>query len=315
VKSHYPSLSPLVGYFQSSWPLDWEKVFLRSQPLEVEIGFGLGEVMVRQAKESPQRNFVGIEENWERIFKCLRSISNWNEETPSAKIDNIKILKVDARLAFERLFIPREIDTIYALFPCPWPKKGHVKHRLFSNDFLKLLNNRLKDNGKLLIVTDHYPFCEWVVEEAKGTHFMIRQQTIRPRYDTKFERKWRAEGQEEFFEIEMTKVKHIDMVEKKETEMKSYMLNNFDAEKFSFVNKTGETSVIFKDIIYDATKKTAMVMVLVAEGELSQYLRVIIYQAEKGWRVMRADGQNMFPTPGIAHAIQLVFETAKATCP
>ncbi len=306
-------LNPLFESYHQPYPIDWNSVFKKDASLVVEIGFGLGEVLFKRAKENPEISFIGIEEIWERIYKALLTIGQHNDETHNRIIENIKILKVDARQAFQYLFAVNSIDSIYALFPCPWPKKGHTKHRLFSHDFLKLLNNRLKMGGDIQIVTDHKPFFNWVLEEMKDTGFDLSTDVVKPQFNTKFERKWQAEGQQEFFEIRMVKTFHQDIVFQGELEMKSYIVKDFQPDKFCFTNKTGDISVIFKDFIYDPLKSVAVVMVLAAENELNQYLRVVISKTDIGWRVMRADGQNFFPTPGIAQAIQWVYEAAKQT--
>ncbi|MBZ0166490.1 MAG: hypothetical protein K8I00_06755, partial [Candidatus Omnitrophica bacterium] len=62
------SLSPLMDFYAEERPLNWAQVFGRQAPLHVEIGFGMGEVLVRRAQECPATDFVGIEYNWERIY-------------------------------------------------------------------------------------------------------------------------------------------------------------------------------------------------------------------------------------------------------
>ena len=81
-----------------------------------------------------------IEENIESENKCER-IHKTLRKIELAHIENVRLLRVDARLAMVRYFQPRSLERIHCLFPCPWPKKNQVKHRLFSRDFLKLLNN------------------------------------------------------------------------------------------------------------------------------------------------------------------------------
>ena len=139
MKSEYCSFKSLVSPYDLKKPIDWDQQFSRRAPMDVEIGFGMGEVLMRMARKSPRRNFVGIEQHWERICKTLRAMTKEQVADP-AIFRNIRVLRVDARVVFERLFAPRSIDAIYCLFPCPWPKKGHVKNRLFANDFLRLLN-------------------------------------------------------------------------------------------------------------------------------------------------------------------------------
>ncbi len=310
MKSNRHFLDPLVSYHGLDHPIDWPKQFsLKNShcpdiPLEIEIGFGMGEVLVRQALECPERNFIGIEQIWERIYKTLQRINRVKNP-----LGNIKILSIDARTAFERLFIPESIDRVYSLFPCPWPKKKHVKHRLFSTGFLKLLNSRLKANGELQIVTDAGYYFDWIAKQVGGAGFEVKTERIKPRFDTKFERKWRSEGREEFFEINLYKIEHKDIPVKEGVELKAYMVERFDPEQFCFEDIHGEISVVFKELLFDPAKQKGTILLLVAEQELVQSVRVAVMKRNKGWRICKADGQVFFPTQGIARAIELVYKT------
>jgi len=310
MKSQYCSFKSLISPYALKRPVDWSEQFGRHAPVDVEIGFGMGEVLMRMAQQSAERNFIGIEQHWERICKTLRVITKQQSAVPGI-LENIRILRTDARVVFERLFASESIDTVYCLFPCPWPKKGHVKHRLFSHHFLRLLNNRLKKGGALKIVTDFYPYFEWVLEQAKHTGFRAETRTIQSRYDTKFERKWREEGQEEFFEIHLLKKRHLKVPVKEDVALKGYTLNDFHADRLRLHDEKGDISVIFKDTVFDQDKQKVMVHALVAEEHLTQHFWITIVKKQKTWRVTRADGQNFFPTPGIARALALVYEAAK----
>jgi len=298
-------LRPLVSYYHLDHPVDWHKQFSSKalHPLEVEIGFGMGEILVNHSLNFPQRNFIGIEQIWERIYKTLQRVDKAEQI-----LDNVKILSIDARTAFERLFISESIDKIYSLFPCPWPKKKHIKHRLFSADFFKLLNNRLKPSGEIQIVTDAGYYFDWIVGQIEGAGFQFNTEKIKPRFDTKFERKWRNEGQEEFFEINLYKTEHKDVLVKEDVELKAYKVEQFDPKQFHFKDRYGEISIIFKELLFDADKQKGIVFLLVAEQELTQHIRVAIIKRKNGWRICKADGQNFFPTPGIVLAIELVYK-------
>ncbi len=299
-------LNPLIPHYRVQHPINWSEQFLSKEekPLDVEIGFGMGEVLVRQAVAFPDRRFIGIEQIWERIYKTLQKIQR--EASP---IDNIKILSMDARIAFERLFSLESIDRVYSFFPCPWPKKKHIKHRLFSVDFLKLLNSRLKPNGELRIVTDAEYYFHWIVDQVKDTGFELHTEKIKPQLDTKFERKWCQEGHEEFFEIHLYKIEHKDVSVKEDVELKAYMVEQFNPDNFVFQDFHGDISVVFKEFLFDAQKQKGMVLLLVAEENLTQNVRVTIMRRNKGWRICKADGQVFFPTSGIAKAIECVYKT------
>src|SRR3990167_7377301 len=120
-------LEPIIPCHQIQRPISWQEQFGRQAPLDVEAGFGLGGVLIRRGRENPRRDDVGIEQNWERICKALESIAKNKGAAGPRALSNIRILKVDARLAFERLFHPEGIEKFYCLFPCPWPTKAHVR--------------------------------------------------------------------------------------------------------------------------------------------------------------------------------------------
>ena len=201
MKPFYISLKTFLDYRTLSHPARWHEIFGNNKPLEVEIGFGNGEYLARLSDERRETNFIGFEEYCERIHKTLRKLSRVYQ-------DNVRVLRMDARPAFDYLFAPSSIQYIHCLYPPPWPKKSDIKLRLFTTEFLQLVNNRLRPNGVLKIVTDHYPYILWVQEQLPGASFHMELKRIAPGYDTKFERKWVEGGQQEFLELLLTKEKH-----------------------------------------------------------------------------------------------------------
>lgn len=302
-------LSALVDYDRIARPIDWPAHFLKGKPLHVEIGFGNGDYIVRHSQREPSTHFVGIESQWECVYKTLQKIDISKKNNTFA--DNINILYLDAWIAFERLFDEKSVDCMYSLFPCPWPKKAHVKHRLFSHSFLKLLNSRLKPKGTLTIVTDFAPFDTWVKEEANETGFELESRAIKPQFDTKYERKWMAEGQKDFFEIIFVKKNHISSSVKKDAVMKKYSVASFSPHTFKMNDVKGEINIIFKDFVFDSERNRGMVQVLVCEEHLTQYVWVSIEKYSDKWRIERSEGQKFFPTEGINQAIHQVY---KAVC-
>lgn len=314
VKRKECSLKNFVAIDQCASLIDWSKTFGNDNPLEVEIGFGTGEHLIALATESPGRNFVGIEQDRKRLLKTARKIT-LKEEADAVLLENIRLLGVDAWLVFERLFNVSTIANIHCLFPCPWPKKKHIKFRLFNHAFLQLLNNRLQAQGILRIVTDFFPFYQWILEEVPGTGFVVRKEVIEPRFNTKFEKKWRGLGQEEFFQLSLMKEKHIDVPVKSEVSLKAYKLQNFNPEMFCFEDREGATSVVLKEMLFDSIREKAMLMFVVAEADLTQNFWVSISKKNHEWIVGRAIGQNLLQTDGLALTLELVARAvAESAC-
>lgn len=309
MKPFYISLKPFLDYRQLPHPTAWEKIFGNQNPLEVEIGPGNGEYLARLAQDHPGTNFVALEEYCDRISKTLRKLSR-------VQPDNVRVLRMDVRPAFQYLFTPQTIRTIHCLYPPPWPKKSDTKHRLFTADFLRLVNNRLLDGGTLKIVSDHYPFILWIQEQLPGTGFEVQFNRIAATHDTKFERKWVQEGQKEFFQLLLTKRKAIDIVEKKEEALKNYTLDHFNPQRFHLEEYSQQgIAVVFKDLLYDQSRQVALVHVLVNDEHVFQNIRIVISQTTQGWRLNLAEGTMLMPTSGVAKALELVYQAALATDP
>jgi tRNA (guanine-N7-)-methyltransferase len=303
MKPRYLSLTPLVPWMEKERPIEWRQEFGRSAELEVEIGFGLGDFLVRQALEEPEKDFVGIEIGWVPVRRALR-------KTALAGVRNVRIIKVDAQVAFERLFSEKSLGRAYALFPCPWPKKKHVKHRLFSRAFLKLLNSRLKDDGEVSIVTDHPSYFEWVQSQVSGTGLEAYPKTVAPQFSTKYERKWEALGQQQFYELRLIKRRHVEVPLKEDIKVRTYSVDHFEPEGFMLSDERGEITVEFKEILYDPKREKALVRALVAEDGLIQNPWIEITRVEDSWHIRPAKGSIMVPTAGVQRTLDLVRDAA-----
>ena len=51
-------------------------------------------------------------------------------------------------------------NSIYILFPDPWPKKKHRKRRIINEQFLNQIFKILKKKGKVFISTDNCEYYE-----------------------------------------------------------------------------------------------------------------------------------------------------------
>ncbi|MBZ0167272.1 MAG: hypothetical protein K8I00_10745, partial [Candidatus Omnitrophica bacterium] len=211
---------------------------------------------------------------------------------------------------FQRLFPEASVEHIYSLFPCPWPKKGHIKNRLFSREFLRLLNSRLVPDGSLHVVTDYYPYFEWMKEENDPADFHLQAEDIKPQFGTKFEKKWTEEGQEEFFEINLLKNNHRACTVREDCELKSYKLKNFDPGGFTFETVSGDVAVVLKDLLFDHTQQRMLLRVIVSEQHLTQNFWAMIKKEENFWRLCKLEGQHFFPTPGINQALEAIHLAA-----
>lgn len=299
----------ILGFQDASAASNLIDVFEDKNPLDVEIGFGTGETLLDLSVRNSERNYLGIEQNWERIEKTIKKLARF-EKDHKQKINNVKLVKMDAGIVFKYFFKSKSIDNIICLFPCPWPKTIHAKNRLFRTDFFRLLNSRLKDGGSIKIVTDHKSYYEWILEQTDNCGFEVKTEVIKPKYKTKFEKKWIEAGQNEFYEIKFSKLKHIKFINQREIILKAYKVKHFDPNVFELEDLKGDISVIFKNYLFDVKQQKAMVHLIVSEENLTQHLWVAIFKKNDAWTIFKADGQNILSTKGIATAIEMVYKAA-----
>lgn len=304
MKSPYLSLNPFIPWMKEKHPVEWPKKFGRSAELEVEIGFGLGDFLVQQAQAHPEKDFLGIELGWVYIRRTLRKIA-------LAGVKNVRVIQADVRVALERGFLEKSLRSACSLFPCPWPKKRHVKFRLFSRAFLKLINSRIADDGEVLVVTDSRSYFEWILSQLSGTGFEALSKMVSPRFSTKYERKWHALGQETFYELRLIKRQHIKIPLKEDMSLITYRVDSFDPERFDPPERRGRIMVEFKEILYDPKQQKGMVRSVVGEDNLVQDFWIEIVRKEKLWHIRPAKGCSIIPTAGIQRALDLVYNTTR----
>ncbi|MBM3225518.1 MAG: tRNA (guanosine(46)-N7)-methyltransferase TrmB, partial [Candidatus Tectomicrobia bacterium] len=273
---------------------------------DVEIGFGNGEFLVRTAQEHPERHFVGIEQEWASVQRGLRRLAQ-------AELRNVRLLLVDARIAMERLFAPQTIQRVYALFPCPWPKERHIRHRLFAHTFLTLLNSRLVPTGEVQVVTDQQPYVDWVLEQVPETGFIAAWSPIAPSFHTKYERKWYETGQHEFFDLRLQKTSHLSSPLREDVTLQTHRIAQFNPAQFPLASLHGPITVTCKEFLYDPQKRKGLVWVFVAEEGLTQDFWIEIARSGMDWTIRPARGCGIVPTVGVQSALDLVRDTAQQT--
>ena len=296
---HCFSLAPLVPWRTLTRPVLWDRLFGRSAPLSVELGSGLGDYLIRTAAAHPDRNFVGVEIGWFLIRRTLQKLT-------TAGLKNVALVQAEAHMALDRLFEQNCIETIWAMFPVPWPKARHEKNRLFSKSFICLLNSRLAPKGEAFVVTDHQAYVQWILKEAMGTGFQIRSEIIPPQFGTLYEEKWKKEGHDHFYKISFNKQEHISVPRKEEISLQSRIVPSFRMKNLNLEPMKGQATVVPKEALYDPVQQRAMVRVLVIEIDFSQDIWIEIIRKPSGWHIRPARGCGFIPTPGVQEALDLL---------
>lgn len=116
-----------------------------------EIGCGHGHFLTAYAHAHPTDLCIGIDLVSERIGRA-------NRKRDRAKLGNLHFLQADARLFMETLPPGIVFSRVFILFPDPWPKSRHHKHRIMQPDFLRAVAQRTGKGTRLYFRTDHEPY-------------------------------------------------------------------------------------------------------------------------------------------------------------
>lgn len=160
----------------------------------IEIGYGGGEHLARQARQSPETGFIGCEVFSGGIAKLVEKI---DEEG----LENVRLYTDDALKLLQKL-PDASLDGAYLLYPDPWPKTRHHKRRFISPLTLSELARVLKPGAVFRFATDIEDYANWTLAHVLRSP-AFRFDPERPRIwhepypgwePTRYEEKARLEG-------------------------------------------------------------------------------------------------------------------------
>ena len=181
--------------------VDFETLFGRKGPVEIEIGSGKGTFLVEQSKSFPDTNFFGIE--WANKFYkyAVDRMERW-------ALYNVRLLRTDAAIFIKEHVGDASIKMFHLYFPDPWPKKRHHKRRFFCDENVAQIHRILQADGIVNVATDHENYFEQMTEVAdKAIQAGLFEEIpfIRPvgaadgeMVGTNFERKYIKEGRQTY---------------------------------------------------------------------------------------------------------------------
>ena len=150
----------LINKFYNDYSLDRDVIeFLTSDKINkkinipdhynitnVEIGFGNGEFLIKNAISRPNELFIGIEVYLNGVAKVLESILDF-------RLKNIMLSNLNSFYFLEAM-PHKSVDKIFLINPDPWNKKKHHKRRLMSYKTISLLNKIIKSKDSIYMTTD-----------------------------------------------------------------------------------------------------------------------------------------------------------------
>lgn len=130
----------------------------------LEIGFGGGEHLLRNAQTHPEVGHFGCEPFINGLAKLVAAIGR-------SGLDNIRLHDDDAVELLGQL-PDASLDRIYLLYPDPWPKRRHHKRRFVSEATLAEFARVLKPQGLFCFASDIDHYVGWTLARLlKSPHF------------------------------------------------------------------------------------------------------------------------------------------------
>jgi tRNA (guanine-N7-)-methyltransferase len=167
-------------------------------PLVVEIGPGEDDFLLEQARDRPDRNWLGIEYSSKRVSRYVRRL-----ESRGVGRANCRMIWRPAGDLVEAFLSPGVVSTYHIHFPDPWPKKHHARYRLFAGPFAASLARSLVPDGEVVLATDS---ADYALEIHEGMSAAPGMRSVYPAPGwvtlpatgraTVFEERWRAMGRE-----------------------------------------------------------------------------------------------------------------------
>ncbi|MGF7481849.1 tRNA (guanosine(46)-N7)-methyltransferase TrmB [Providencia sp. SP181] len=172
-------------------PFDFAKVFSNSNPVTLEIGFGMGASLVTMASQNPQQNFLGIEVHAPGVGACLASAKEEN-------VSNVRVMCHDAIEVLDCMVPNGSLAMVQLFFPDPWHKAKHNKRRIVQVPFAEKIRSKLAVGGIFHMATDWEPYAEHmldVMKSVEGYKNLSPTGDYVPRPESRPETKFEKRGQ------------------------------------------------------------------------------------------------------------------------
>lgn len=285
------------------------------RPWVLEIGFGDGRFWPHYAAtfEVPP-NYLGVELSGVSLLKAQRRLR-------AAGLDNAILTKLPADVLLREVVPHGALSSIVVNFPDPWPKAGHLDHRLLRAPFFRLAASRLGPGGAVLLTTDHDEYFDFACAAARDSGVMRVELTAPPpaALETKYALKWRDLGlsarHARFTPTAHSHVPHGDIRPYPEdpdqvphavlTLPAHFAPHDFDKR----TARAGGWTVVLLDLYASLRRDGWVALAHVVEGELTQEVLIGITAREDGSHLVRlAKFGGPIITPGVKAAVGAVTD-------
>lgn len=176
----------------------FDEIFANQHNVILEVGFGRGDTLIKNATDNRDNNYIGIEVYRAGILHVLTILEQSQENQPA--INNLKVCNGDAKLVIANCITDGSLAGVQIFFPDPWHKRKHVKRRLIQDEFISLLLKKIRKGGFLHLATDWADYAQQMLQvlsrnqsyrnlSANGEYYQCETRLL-----TKFEQRGLARG-------------------------------------------------------------------------------------------------------------------------
>lgn len=145
------------GLDHQTEPFDFEKIYGNTNPVVLEIGFGMGKSLVEMAEQNPDKNYLGIEVHTPGVGACL-------SYAIEKGVKNLRVICHDATEILRDCIADESLGGLQLFFPDPWHKAKHHKRRIVQPHFIETVAQKLSAGGFIHFATDWENYAEHMLE-------------------------------------------------------------------------------------------------------------------------------------------------------
>ncbi|MFY1027940.1 tRNA (guanosine(46)-N7)-methyltransferase TrmB [Actinobacillus seminis] len=140
---------------------DFSGIYGNTNPVILEIGFGMGKSLVDMAIQNPDKNYLGIEVHTPGVGACIAY-------AVEKQVKNLRIICHDATEILRDCIADETLGGLQLFFPDPWHKAKHHKRRIVQPAFVDMVCQKLVPNGFIHMATDWENYAEQMLAVLKS---------------------------------------------------------------------------------------------------------------------------------------------------
>ena len=161
MRGDYERSPPHYERRTSTLAFECTRVLGRIGSFTLEVGCGHGHFLAAFAAAFPEETCVGIDLKAKRLARARR-------KRESQGLTNLFFMQAEALDFLAALPLSTNISRTFLLFPDPWPKRRHHKHRVIQRIFLDRLAENTVVGGQMHFRTDCPSYFDWAVKLVSG---------------------------------------------------------------------------------------------------------------------------------------------------